>query len=81
MIVGKHGYDHSPINWYAANKSLYGWSLETQMLARAHALDTGARRLKAAFGSHPIHSHTCPFCGDEEEDERHIFVVCGKHTV
>ncbi|KAK4702921.1 hypothetical protein P7C70_g3293, partial [Phenoliferia sp. Uapishka_3] len=78
LIIGKEGYDQSPTNWYAANKSIYGWSLETQMLARAHALDTGARRLKA-FGRDPIHSRDCVFCGEEIDDENHIFLQCPKH--
>ena len=79
MIIGKPGYDHSPISWYAASKSVYGWSLQTQMQARAHALDTGARRLKS-FGPDPIYSRACVFCGEEQEDEHHIFVTCPKHA-
>ena len=79
MIIGKPGYDHSPISWYAASKSVYGWSLQTQMQARAHALDTGARRLKS-FGPDPIYSRACVFCGEEQENEHHIFVTCPKHA-
>ncbi|KAK4695242.1 hypothetical protein P7C70_g8587, partial [Phenoliferia sp. Uapishka_3] len=78
LIVGKERYDQAPTNWYAATKSIYGWSLETQMLARAHALDTGARRLKA-FGTDPIHSRDCVFCNEEIDDENHIFLQCPKH--
>ena len=61
-------------NTRLSSYSLKDWSQKTTLLAKMSGLDTRSRRWRRGMTEDPW----CSLCGEEIEDERHIFTECKK---